>query len=736
MSPMSQRSFVSAVAGALALWAVVHLHAQQVGVKPPTVADVTDVTFATSVAPLVFERCVICHHDGGSAPFSLASYAAVRQHAQQIAAVTKSRFMPPWKAEPGYGGDFVGQHPLTAAEIVMIQRWVDQGAVEGDRRDLPSPPSWTEGWQLGQPDLIVTLRDAYTLPAAGTDVFRIFVIPLPVDVARYVRGVEFRPGNARVVHHANIRIDRTPASRQLDEQDPAPGYDGLMARTAVYPDGHFLGWTPGQIAPLLPKTLAWRLDRGTDLVVQLHMQPSGKPETVQPTVGLFFGGEPPVRTPAMLRLGSQGIDIPAGEKEYTISDSYVLPVDVEVLAVQPHAHYRARAIKGAATLPDGTEKGLIYIRDWDFRWQHVYRFVTPLALPRGTTVTMRYTYDNSAENPRNPQQPPQHVHWGQRSSDEMGDLWLQVLTRDDRDLATLVRGFQPKMLAEDVIGYETMIRANPADIELQDDVAMLYLQLGRPREATAHFEASVTLKPQSAAAHFNLATAQTSAGRLEEAIAEYRQALQIKPDYANAHNNLGGVLSSRGKVNEAIEQYREALRDDPRHAAAHNNLGHALVSEGNSVEALTHFLEALRINPEYADAHYNIGNLYALRGDWADAVEHFRRVVRLEPDWAPGLSELAWLLATAPEERLHNAGIAVRLAEHAADVTDNRDAKVLAVLAAAYADAGSFDRALATSDAALRLMPGDPLARDIRSRQALYQAQHPYRIPTGGGSRP
>jgi tetratricopeptide (TPR) repeat protein len=592
---------------------------------------------------------------------------------------------------------------------------VDQGAVEGDRRDLPSPPAWTEGWQLGRPDLIVTLNEPFTLAAEGTDIFRIFVIPLSIDVARYVRGVEFRPGNSKVVHHANIRIDRTPTSRQLDEQDPAPGYDGLMARTAIYPDGHFLGWTPGQIAPLLPKNLSWRLDRGTDLVVQLHMQPSGKSESVRPRIGLFFGGEPPVRTPAMLRLGNQGIDIPPGEQHYVISDSYVLPVDVDVLAVQPHAHYRAREIKGVAVLPDGTEKGLIYIRDWDFRWQHVYRFVTPLSLPKGTTVAMRYTYDNSAENPRNPQQPPRQVHWGQRSSDEMGDLWLQVLTRDDRDRARLIGGFQPKMLAEDVIGYETMIRANPADIELHDDVAMLYLQLGRPREAVAHFDASVKLKPQSAAAHFNLATAQTRAGRLDEAIGEYRQALQIKPDYANAHNNLGSVLSARGKLNEAMDQYREALRDDPRHAAAHNNLGHALVGESHIVEALPHFLEALRINPEYTDAHYNIGNVYALRGDWADAVEHLRTVVRLEPDWAPGLSELAWLLATAPEEK--------------------RDAKVLDVLAAAYADAGSFDRALATSDAALRLMPDDPLAGDIRSRQALYQAQRPYRIPTGR-SRP
>ena len=149
----------------------------------------------------------------------------------------------------------------------------------------------------------------------------------------------------------------------------------------------------------------------------------------------------------------------------------------------------------------------------------------------------------------------------------------------------------------------------------------------------------------------------------------------------------------------------------------------------NIVEALPHFLEALRINPEYADAHYNIGHAYARRGERADAIDHFRQVVRLEPDWALGLSNLAWLLATAPEERLHDAGQAVRLAEHAADITGRRDARVLDALAAAYADAGSFDRALATAETALRLMPPDPLAGDIRRRHALYQAQRAYRTP-------
>jgi len=196
----------------------------------------------------------MCHHPGGPAPFSLLTYADAKRRATQIAAVTKNRFMPPWKADPS-NGPFVGQHPLGDAEIRLIERWVDGGAAEGDRRDLSPPRAWTGGWQLGTPDLVLTLPHAYTLPAEGSDVFRIFTLPIPVETARFVRGLEFRPGNATVVHHANIRIDATPASRRLDEQDPAPGYDGLIARSAVYPEGHFLGWTPGQVAPRLR---SWR----------------------------------------------------------------------------------------------------------------------------------------------------------------------------------------------------------------------------------------------------------------------------------------------------------------------------------------------------------------------------------------------------------------------------------------------------------------------------------------------
>ena len=657
-------------------------------------APAEPVTFARDVAPIVFERCAVCHHPNGSAPFSLLTYATARPHATQIAAVTKTRVMPPWKSEPGYG-DFIGHRPLTDDEIHVLQRWLEDGAPEGDPADLPTPPQWTDGWQLGIPDLVVALPQPYVLAAEGTDVSRVFVLPIPIERMRYVRGVEFRPGNAKVVHHANIRIDRTPASRLLDEQDPAPGYDGLLSHSAVYPDGHFLGWTPGQVAPLLPKGLAWRVAPRTDLVVEVHMKPSGKPEVVEPSVGFYFGNDPPERTPAMLRLGRQSIDIAPGEKDYAITDSFVLPVDAEVQAVQPHAHYRAREVRGIATLPDGTTRWLIFIKDWDFRWQHVYRYVAPFMLPKGTTLSVRYTFDNSADNPRNPRRPPTRVTWGQWSQDEMADLWIQVLTRDDRELQTLNAAFRAKAIAEDIVGYESMIRRDPLRVQLHDDVAQLYLDQGRAAEAVAHLEASVRLKPESAAAHFNVGTALTVAGRLDEAIDQYREALRINPDYALAHNNLGNVLLRRG----------------------------------NSGDALQHFREALRLDPSNAEAHYNVGSMLRARGDLAAALVQFRQALQLKPDWVPAVASLAWLLATAPDAALRDADQAIQFAERAADLAGRQDASATDVLAAAYAEAGQFDRAIAAAQLALTMKPDAALATAIRRRLELYRQHQPYRSP-------
>ena len=557
-------------------------------------ASAQDITFTKDIAPIVFTSCVSCHRKGGPAPFSLTTYDEVRRRATQIATVTKSRFMPPWKVEPGVS-HFVGQDPLTDQQIARLDAWAANGAPQGDPAALPPVPNMPDGWLLGQPDLIVKPSRAYTLAAQPTDAFRIFAIRLPVTKRTYVRGIEFHPGNGRVVHHANIRIDRTDATRKLDEADPLPGYDGLMPRSAEYPDGHFLGWTPGQVAPLVPPDLAWTLEPGSDLVVQLHLQPSGAVEQVLPEIGLYFSDRPPTRTPTILRLGSQSIEIAPGEPRYVIRDAYTLPVDADLLAVQPHAHYRAREIRGTAHLPDGTSRLVMHITDWDFRWQHVYREVTPIRLPKGTRLSMEYTYDNSAENVRNPQLPPAKVYWGQRSKDEMGDLWFQLLATNDRDRLLMREQIAAKMTVEDIAGYETMLRVDPKDAELHDDVALLYMGVGQMAPAVRHFEASVALKPDSAAARFNLGTALAQTGLLDQSVAAFRAALARRNDYALAHGNLGQVLLAQGKTGDALKHLQEAVRLDAANPQALFGLAEAYAASGSFDLAIQTIDQAIKL---------------------------------------------------------------------------------------------------------------------------------------------
>ena len=708
---------------ALAAFVVIGTNAAKASRAPD--APVQSVTFSKDIAPILFDRCAKCHRSDGAAPFSLLTYAAVRQRASLVASVTKARTMPPWKGEPGYG-EFVEQQRLTDAEVERIQRWAEDGAPEGNPQDLPAAPKWTEGWQLGKPDLIVTLPQPYTLRADGTDDFRAFFIPIPIKTARFVRGLEFRPTN-RVVHHADFAIGRTPSSRER-LLDPTRGEDGRPDRIIEEPPGQILGWTAGQGDTLLPKGLAWRLEPGTDLVIQLHMQPSGKPETVQASIGFYFTDDAPAETPSLLRLGSQRIDIPAGEAHYTISDSYTLPVDVEVRSVRPHAHWRAREMKGFATLPDGTTKWLIYIKDWDFRWQNMYRYVTPFTLPKGTVLTMQYSYDNSAANARNPLSPPQRARWGPQTRDEMGDLWIQVLARDAHDVAALSRDFKRKAAEETVVGYETLIETDPDNLGLQNDAAFGYLELGRPKEASAHFEAFVRRKPESAAAHFNLGVALRLAGRVDDAIREHETALRLKPDFAAAHYGLGQLLDGQDRLEDALPHYLEAIRLDPANSGAHNNAGFALARMGELDEAMSQYQDALRIDPRSSDAHYNTGVVRQLRGEWAGAIAEFRSALTFRPEWPPVMADLAWALAVAPDDRVRDPDQAVQLAERAIAVSRRRDAEALDVLAAAYAAAGQFDRALDIMREALTLNPPNASLSDMLQRQALYRTHQSYRM--------
>lgn len=313
------------------------------------------VTFSKDIAPILFQYCAPCHRPGEAAPFSLLSYEDARKHAEQIAIVTGKRFMPPWPPEPGYG-DFAGVKRLSDRQIDLLAQWAKTGQAEGDRAALPPAPHFVEGWQLGQPDLVLHMRQPYQMPASGVDVFRNFVIPVELKQTRYIRAMELRPGSKRAVHHANLIVDHARMLRERDGQDGQPGFPGMDVETEVSgefdPDSHFLFWKPGSPPQEEPQDMGWKLDPGSDLIVNLHLQPTGKPETVDVAVGLYFADRPAQRFPMLLQLEHDGaLDIPPGAAQFVVTDHLNLPIAVDVLAIYPHAHYLGKQIDAWAVLP-------------------------------------------------------------------------------------------------------------------------------------------------------------------------------------------------------------------------------------------------------------------------------------------------------------------------------------------------------------------------------------------------
>jgi tetratricopeptide (TPR) repeat protein len=612
-------------------------------------------TFTKDIAPILFANCAPCHRAGQAAPFTLLGYADAKQRVDKIVDATANRHMPPWLPEAGVN-EFAGERRLTDAEIATIRRWAKEGAVEGDPADLPKAPVFAEGWQLGQPDLVATMPRAYTLaPKTGDerkDVFRNVVLQVALPSNRYVRAVEFRPGAAAVVHHAVISLDRTRTSRRRDGVDGQPGYDGMITQGAQTPDGHFLGWTPGRGPIVAPPGMPWRLERGADLVVQLHLIPANVPVHIQPIVGLYFADTPPAHAPVMVKLGSKAIDIAAGDRAYAIEDRYSLPVDVDVLSVYPHAHYLGKDMQALATLPDGSTRWLLRIRDWDFHWQQDYRYVTPIALPRGTTLTMRYTYDNSKDNEHNPSKPPRGVVYGPNSSDEMGDLWVQVLPKSPADASVLVKSFAERDALANVAGAEMAVRRAPNDAKNQAFLGSAYVQVGRAQEAIPHLEEALRLDPKSANAHNYLGGALLAIGKSAEAIAHLRQAAALDPQDERLPFNLGNALNVAGQPAEAANAFARALAINPDFAEAHENLGIYLASNGRLADALTHLRRAVALAPESADAESDLGGVLAMAGKRDEALSHIRRALELSPDHPAAKANLAALRSGKPGKQI------------------------------------------------------------------------------------
>jgi tetratricopeptide (TPR) repeat protein len=605
---------------------------------PPSPAPVT---FDKDIAPIVFNNCAPCHRPGEVVPFPLLSYADVVKHSQDVSEQTLERHMPPWLPEPG---DFkiLGERRLRPDQIEAIQRWIKEGKPEGNPIDLPAAPAFPNGWELGQPDIVLMPSKPYTLRPGPEDVYRDLVLKTPIASAVYVRAVEFKT-NGAPIHHAVIRVDSTGASEQRDGADGQPGFNGMAWQSVQDPGGQFIGWAPGRGPILSPDGMPWQLNPGSDLVVELHMLAPKKPHEIQPTIGLFLTKTPPVHTPVTVLMSFLLIDIPPGDSHYVLTQTAELPVPVQLLSVYPHAHYLGKDMLATAAFPDGTSKTLLHIKDWSFHWQQDYRYEAPIALPAGTKITMQYTYDNSDKNQENPHHPPVRVRLGPNSSDEMGELGLQVLTGSMAESARLVQYFDDRDAEADIALGEKRVREEPRNAEYQAFLGGSYVDVGRPDEARPHLEAALRLNPRLASAHSNLGTVLLDKGDAAGAVEHLQRAAALQPKDETIWFNLGNALKAASRIDAALAAYHRALAIDPEYADAHVNLGTLLFSTGRTAEALPHLARAAALRPNSAVILTDYGTLLAAAGRYEDAMRAIRRALEINPDYAPALDTLAKL---------------------------------------------------------------------------------------------
>ena len=513
--------------------------------------------------------------------------------------------MPPWLPS-AEGLRFAEDTHLSEQDIALFQKWVDVGMPEGNPSETPPAPKFTSGWQLGKPDLVLHAETPFTIPVSGSDVYWNFIFRSPVNSARFVKAIEIHPGDKRLVHHANLLVDRTQSARR-QEKSPGSGFAGMelqLESESFDPDGHFLFWKPGSPPIVEPPGFALRLDPDNDLVLNAHLQPSGKPESVQPTIGIYFTDQPATSFPVLLQIeNDRALDIPAGEKNFIVSDEFTLPESVHLLALYPHAHYLCREMRALARFPDRTEKTLIHIPRWDLNWQAVFRLAQPESLPRGTTIVMRYRYDNSDDNVANPNHPPQRVTAGNRAVDEMAHLWLQVLPEvqptQERD---------PRMVLQERLARHH-IENNPADFEAHYNLAAMLQARGALEESVQQYQAALDLRPGDATVENALGAALLSLGKIPQAVKHLYAAIAARPEYFDARYNLGIALANAGEFARAAQEFAEATRLKPEDSGAEANLGAALAELGENQKAIAHFLRALQLDPQNKLARENLDAL-------------------------------------------------------------------------------------------------------------------------------
>ncbi len=398
-------------------------------------ANASTVTYSHDIAPFLQRNCVSCHNPTGSAPFTLQSYAAAKQWGGQMLDVTQSRYMPPWLPVPNLheaksAVALKGDRRLSDSDLELIRGWVSAGMPEGGAAAVVPYSSIDLLRAAGKPDLVLTVAQPVDVPPAGPDLFFTFAVPVPSGPARLVKAIGIEASDPQAAHAILIGVDR---EHLVSKGHPEAAQGGLPVMELspsltqeLAPDGQLLLWTPN--TPLLQAGSAWTLPGGSDVVLSAHIKTTGRAEKLTLKVLLFYAPEgQPAQSRALLHVGGDSeLDIPPGNKDQSVEAETTLRQAITLTSIYPRAHYAAHSLEAYATLPDGSRRTLLTIEKWDVDWAGVYRFVKPVALPKGAVLHTRFTYDNSSSNPHNPSDPPQKIVAGHGTRDEINEVWLET----------------------------------------------------------------------------------------------------------------------------------------------------------------------------------------------------------------------------------------------------------------------------------------------------------------------
>ena len=455
---------------------------------------IAQINFSEHIAPIIYENCTSCHRTGEIAPFALETYEDAAAFSQMIKYVTGIRYMPPWKPDRNFS-EFLGERYLTEAEIQMIAEWADAGAPQGNPDLAPPVPNFPSGSALGTPDLVLSFSESYEHQGNMQDNYRVFVLPTGLTEDKEIAAVEVRPGNAKIVHHALIAYDDSGQGQALDDATPEYGYDGFggFGVNGVF-DKQFPGYVPGQRPRFFQNELGQLLPAGSDLLVQMHYGPFPTTETDSSSINIFFKDEPVERYVeqfVMLPFGgilTNGPFFMPANTVKTFHGVVTIPTKTSILGIAPHSHLLGQDWTVYMVHPNGDTTNLISIPEWDFNWQGGYWFKKFMIAEAGSQIHAYATYDNTSENPFNPNNPPQSVTWGEQTTDEMYYLPLMYVpyaagdedvvfddnltaTEEDFQLVTLDNKMYPifpnPAANEVIIGFSLASRS-PLEIEVLD----------------------------------------------------------------------------------------------------------------------------------------------------------------------------------------------------------------------------------------------------------------------------